>query len=1144
MNPLQVALSVRSDFSLGESSFQLDKIIARAKELKLTHVALCDYMSVSSMPLFAEKCKKAGITPIVGCTLQVVDDPTAKLKDRENNGYRLKVYVKTERGLRSLFNALTTALSPDRFYYHARLGLDDVLALEDVVVTTGDVYSLFHRPDHTTISAQLSARFGADYYIELCAINTPLFDRLNGDAYALADAYLQSMLVTRPAYYATPEDADSTDVLRAISTNTPVTSQWLPRPYARDLCLLEPADMVDEIRELSERLNPSVERPSLRAALANVAEIVGKCSYEFKKLPACLPKMAEGSEFKALVDRVSEGWVRRFARPVWGHQPTDMGPYKERLAFELQTLKKMGFSGYFLLVQEIVNWAKENGVLVGPGRGSVGGSLVAYLMGITDIDPIRFGLLFERFINPDRLDLPDADLDFMSGKRHMVVDYIINRFGRENVAGIVNFSTLGAASALRDTARLHGLQPWEYSCSKLMETEHGVGVGLVASAERVPDIEKFKNERPVIWNHALRLEGANRTLSQHAAGVVVAGEPVVNRAVVSTRGELPVIQWDKSQVENFGLIKMDILGLNTLDLIHTTLGYIKERHGKTIDTLSLPLDDERVLDAFGRGDTTGVFQFTGAGMKKLLRELAVAGRLTFDDLCATTALFRPGPLDAGLCDRYVKVKQGEMSAYYDHPKLETVLGETFGVLVYQEQVMQACRVLANFTPGEADAVRKAMGKKDHVKMAEQKEKFVEGCVTFSDWSESKASQLWDTIAGFAGYGFNKSHAAEYTLISWVTMWLKVYYPAEFYAGAMTVIENEDQLAGLVADAQAKKLRILPPDLNISTDRIEIAGEDTLHAPFQAVKGISSNTAAAILKLREHVGGKFTMTAPAGTKVRRKKAEGGGWTHIEEAVPATIDGLTAEVQKEVLGGSKVNARAIESLNRVGALHSVTGEGRPATHPDRLKDRLELMPGFTVEMVKPDRGLAVEHLAKIQIVRMGEEIKQCENCSLKGGKHPLPRMGEKPKFMMVFDAPSWKEESTGRMMDDSNADVVKAALKDVGLKFSDGYYTALVKRSKPREQKVLTNEQINGCEGWLKQELEILKPPVIIAMGSNAVRWFAPGLKGSPADLAGKTIYRKDLDATVIFGINPAQLIFDPGKINLVQATFDKLGEVLS
>lgn len=1140
LHPLRLALSVRSDFSLGESSFQVGKIVDRAKALGYTHVALVDLMTVSSMPVFAEKCKKAGVTPIVGCTLRVVDDPTAKVKDRENHAYRLKVYVKSERGLQGLFAALTKSLTPDHFYYAARLGLEDVLALEDVVVTSGDLHSLWHHPRHADISAALQQRFGDDYYAELVAINTPLFDKLNQIAVQVATAHGVPLIVTRPAMYAEPEDANATDVLRGISTNTTVDSVFLPRPHVRDLCLIDPTQWGNELKAMRDRVGYDGTVGTFKRA----TEIAAKATYKFAKWEPSLPKMAD-DEFAALMAAVGKGWTQRFSRPVWGHvpAPAELPVYKERLKFELGVLKKMGFSGYFLLVQDIVVWAKDNGIRVGPGRGSVGGSLVAYLMGITDVDPIRFGLLFERFINPDRVDLPDADLDFMSGKRHMVVDYITNKWGSDYVAGIVNFSTLGAASALRDTARMHNLQPWEYACSKQMEKEHGVTLTLNESAERVPDIEKFKNERPVIWDIATRLEGANRTLSQHAAGVVVAGIPVVNRAVVSTRGgdeSLPVIQWDKTQVENFGLIKMDILGLNTLDLIDVAMQYIRERHKKEIDLLALPLDDERVLDAFGKGETTGVFQFDGAGMKKLLREMAMGGRLRFEDVCAATALFRPGPLDAGLCDRYVQVKQGATHATYDHPKLEEILKETFGVMAYQEQVMQVCRVLAGFTPGEADGVRKAIGKKDLAKMKEFKEKFVDGCVAVSAWTEPKADALWTSIEGYAAYSFNKSHSYEYSLISWVTMWLKVYYPAEFFAAAMTVIDDDTKLASLVTDAQSKGLQVLPPDLNFSSERIEIAGEDKLYAPFNAIKGISGNVAGAIVKLRHAMGGKFTMTAPASKRVITRGAKKG----TTEDVAAVIDGLDPEFQKKTLGRTQVNAAARAALDRVGALHSVTGEGRAPTHPDRLKDRIELMPGFTVDMVKPDRGLNVEDLAKIKIQALIGDVAGCEGCSLAGKAHPLPRMGDKPKFMLVFDTPSWREEKAGKMLEGDAAEVVKAALKGVGLKATDGYYTSLVRSPKPKEQKVLTNEQIIGCSKWLMQEIEILKPPVIIAMGSNAVRFFAPGIKGTPADLAGKQIFRADLDATIVFGINPGSLFHDPSKIKLVEAAFDKVGELLS
>lgn len=393
---------------------------------------------------------------------------------------------------------------------------------------------------------------------------------------------------------------------------------------------------------------------------------------------------------------------------------------------------------------------------------------------------------------------------------------------------------------------------------------------------------------------------------------------------------------------------------------------------------------------------------------------------------------------------------------------------------------------------------------------------------------SRAETLWSAIEGFAAYSFNKSHSAEYSLISWVTMWLKVHYPAEFFAAALTVIENEEQLPGLVNDAQSRKLRVLPPSLAKSSQRVEIEGEDTLYAPFQAIKGVSSKVAEAIVKLRDF--------EDAGLGVRKGVFTLGASGLILDLEPA--------VQKPVLGRTLVNARHRESLARVGALHSIDGQGQPPMHPSRLKDRLELMPGFTVEMVKPERGLNAEVLAKIEITRLIEEFKGCEGCSLKGAMHPLPRMGDKPKFMLVFDSPNWKEERAGRMLEGDASDVVKAALKGVGLKTSDGYYTSLVKSTKPQGQKALTNEQINGCSTWLAREIEILKPPVIIAMGSNAVRYFSPGVKGTPSDLAGKVIFDAKLDASIIFGINPGSLFHDPSKIKHVEEVFARLGDLLS
>jgi DNA polymerase-3 subunit alpha len=713
-------LAARTDFSLGESSLQVKKLVSSAKEQGYSAVCVVDTMTLGAMPALFDAAEKANIKAIIGVTIRVVDNPTERTKSAEQGLFQIKAYPQNENGLRSLFALLSKGLSKENFYYHSRVSLADVLELQDVVISTGDIHSVWHRDDASSVVRQLAERFPT--YVEIAALSTPLFDRLNALAAATATDQVLPKLLTRPVMYAEPEDADSTDVMRAISTNGNMDNIFLARPYARDMAVLTQMSM---LTKMSAAYRRATDRSLTRFDLQVMETFVEQCAYSFKKMAPCLPKMAP-DEFQALMGKVLDGWGQRFATKVWGHRPEDLSPYKERLGFELSVIRKMGFSGYFLLVQEIVEFAKREGILVGPGRGSVGGSLIAYLMGITDIDPIRFGLLFERFINPDRIDLPDADLDFMSARRHEIVEYLTKKYGEAHVCGIVNFSTLGAASALRDSARVHGLQPYEYSCSKQMEKEHGVSLSLTESADAVPDIDKVRQERPVIWNHALRLEGVNRTLSQHAAGVVVAGEPIINRGVVSMQPGHPVVQWDKSRVEDFGLIKIDVLGLSTLDVIAQVLKYIEERHKKKINVLSLPLDDERVLKAFGAGDTTGIFQFEGGGMKKLLKELAMGGLLTFDDICAATALFRPGPLDAGLCDRYVQVKQGTAMPHYEHPALEECLSETLGVIVYQEQVMKITRVLCGFTPGESDGVRKAIGKKDMVKMKTFADQFVAG----------------------------------------------------------------------------------------------------------------------------------------------------------------------------------------------------------------------------------------------------------------------------------------------------------------------------------------------------------------------------------------------------------------------------------
>jgi DNA polymerase-3 subunit alpha len=515
--------------------------------------------------------------------------------------------------------------------------------------------------------------------------------------------------------------------------------------------------------------------------------------------------------------------------------------------------------------------------------------------------------------------------------------------------------------------------------------------------------------------------------------------------------------------------------------------------------------------AFGAGDTTGVFQFDSGGMKALLRNLAMGGPLTFDDVTAATALYRPGPMDSGLMDDFIQIKQGVKSISYDHPNMEAALKDTYGVIVYQEQVMQVAVDLAGFTKAEADHLRKAMGKKDKDKMAEMRQKWVDGCKSTSGMDEEVAGRIFDKIEAFAGYGFNKSHAVEYSIISYWSLWVRVRYPAEYFAACMSIVD-EDKLPKLVEEAREYGIEVLPPDINLSRERFTIPDDNHLLAPFSAVKGISENTAKRIVELRNLEGGAFRDEA-----------------HFLKITEAK--------------GSKVNSKVREALDKVGALVPIKPGSLPARHLDRRRDQTELMGGLIIDAVKADRTTDLkEKFLRAKVISLVQEYKGCESCDLAGQPHPTVRAKHTVKFMVVSDCPSWQEEKADKMLEGDAADFIKEAIKAAGLNPAEGYYTSLVKAKK--NDKFLSNGQINNCKGFLQRELELIKPAVIVALGSATIKHFVPGIKGGTAELAGKVIFDKSLDASVVCGINAQQVLFDPAKADVLAAVFEKTAEILS
>lgn len=1092
-------LFARTHFSLGESMIDPKKVPAKAKELGYSACAIVDTMSVSGMIPFSLAAEEAGIKPICGARIRIVLDPTHRKpkkgdthEDKPNPEYFWELYIKNEEGFRDLAKLLSKGFSQEYFYFVPRVGLEDVITAMrggNLLALSASAHSVFQLPEYDELAKRLVlASSASDVFLQLCPVETPHYDQINKRVLETSDKLGLKIIANSPVYYLDAEDADTKDIYNVICNRQKVGEIWNRIPYTRDHAVSQRGLIVRKLKAFTERTGNKVSSQFI----LNQSIFRDFIEYKWKKQEVSLPEMAS-NEYQELVKLCKEGWKSRLTTSILGFLPTPLllnTTYKQILIKELRVLEQMGFSGYFLLVRDLVMWSKEEGIRVGPGRGSVGGSLVAYLLGITDVDPVRFGLIFERFINPERLDLPDADLDFMSTRRGEVFTYLEGKYGADRVAGIANYGTLGAASALRDVGRVHNISGLELAVTKGIE----LGQSLEEAREALPEVDAFANNHPEIWNHAVRLQGVMRNYGRHAAGTIVSGRPLSDLSVVESRKEGErTVNWDKRYCEDMGLVKLDILGLSTLDVIDMALQHIKDRHHKDIDLLSLPLDEDVTMRSFGKGKTTGVFQFESPGMKELLRSLcAGVGALTFDHIVAATALYRPGPMESGLLDDYVSIAKGFRDVTYEHESMEAALEETNGVIVYQEQVMRVAQDLAGFSMAEADHLRKAMGKKSAEAMAKMREKWVSGCLETSGMEGEQSSALFDKIEKFAGYAFNKSHSVEYTIISYWTMWLKVHYPAEFFAACLTIM-SEDKRPGIVADAKEHGIDVCPPDINGSTARFEVSYDaaraiDVLLAPFNSIKGVSDNGSKAIMEAREKAGGKF----------------------------ADVDQFESTVAKRLC-----NSRAREALRKVGAFAGIE-KGLPARHPDRLKDQVELLPGLIVDTIKADRGIVMDKFVKAKILH---NFTQLSDESDAPEAQVPPRIGASPKVMVVFDAPSWSDEREGKMFSGKTHEELKGIMKEVGLQTRDCVFTSLMKKVKPEDG--FTNDDVNFYSEYLKKELDLMKPPVIITMGTHAMRAVDPRTaKSKPSELIGKSAFEAGLDATVIYGFNPARLHFNP------------------
>ncbi|WP_448584194.1 DNA polymerase III subunit alpha [Thermocrinis sp.] len=905
-----VHLHLHTQYSLLDGAIKIKDLVKKALELGYSAVAITDHGNLFGILDFYKSLKAVGIKPLLGMEAYFT---TGSRFDRKGKGsednitdrynHHLILIAKNDAGLKNLYKLSSLAFK-EGFYYKPRIDYELLSKYhEGLIAITACLKGVptYYASIGDTEKAEEWVKkfkdlFGEDLYLELQANSLPEQETANRHLIEIGKKLGVKLVATGDAHYLLPEDRVAHQVLMAVQMKK--TLMELQKGEFK--CINDYLHFAGK-EEMWERFRGKFD--GWEQALLNTLEVAHKCDDKFESLESngyLLPKFSQDVAEEVLLRELAiKGLKQRIEQGL----AKDSREYWDRLEYELEVVKKMGFSGYFIIVQDFINWAKSNGIPVGPGRGSAAGSLLAFSLGITDVDPIKHGLLFERFLNPERVSMPDIDVDFCMENRDRVLEYVRRKYGVENTAQIITYNVMKAKQAIRDTARALGLSYSEADkLAKLIPQGDVQGTWLSLEEMYLTPIEellekygkhrndieenakKLRNlaqENPEIKKLieiALRLEGLTRHTSLHAAGVVISPVPLEELVPLYYDDQQLATQFDMSKLEELGLVKMDFLGLKTLTELERMRLLVKERHGVEIEFLKLPLDDQDVFELLRKGLTSGVFQLESSGMKNLLKRLQPD---SFDDIVAVLALYRPGPLKSGLVDSYINRKHGKEQIIYPFPELEEVLKETYGVWVYQEQIMKASQILAGFTPGEADTLRKAIGKKKKEVMEEMREKFINGAVQ-RGYPKDRVEKLWEDIEKFASYSFNKSHSVAYGYLSYWTAYMKAHYPEEFFAVKLSMEKSDRKFINLLRDAKTNfDIHILPPDINKSGADFVIEGEKRIRFGLARIKGVGEETAQLIVEKR-----------------------GSGWKSLSEFVRS-------------MDSRKINKKVLEALIKAGA-----------------------------------------------------------------------------------------------------------------------------------------------------------------------------------------------------------------------------------
>lgn len=842
MSDLQFThLHLHTEYSLLDGACRIKKLIARAKELNMNAIAITDHGSMYGIIPFYKEAQAQGIKPIIGCEVYVA--PKSRFDNHEVNGvryYHLILLAKNNEGYRNLVK-LVSLSNIEGMYYKPRVDKELLRKYSKGLIClsaciAGEIPQAIINNDleHArTLINEYRDIFGQDnFFLEVQNHSIPEEALVAEAIFDLAYELNIKVVATNDAHYIHREDNKFHDVLLCIQTGKLLQDPHRMKFYNEEFYIKSASQMLDLF-------------PNHPEAITNTQEIADRCNIDFTFGNLHLPNfpLPEGLTDKEYLAQLCDELIGE-------RYPVRTPEINERLQYELDIIHKMGYDSYFLIVWDFINFARRQHIAVGPGRGSAAGSIVAYILKITDIDPLKYNLLFERFLNPERVTMPDIDVDFCYIRRDEVIQYVKQRYGDDHVAQIITFGTMAAKGAVRDVGRVLDIPYGDVDhIAKLIPQE--LGMTLDKAKDESKELAALYTENATVHellDYAEAIEGLPRHSSTHAAGVVISKDPVTDYVPIQLSEGTFVTQYDKDIVESLGLLKMDFLGLRTLTVIADTIENIKINRGESINIDEIPLEDELTAQMLCKGETAAVFQMESAGMTALMKDLAPEN---FADLIPLVALYRPGPLGSGMVKDFIDGRHGKKEVTYMHPALEPILKETFGVVLYQEQVMQIVQVLAGFTLGQADILRRAMGKKKHSVLMSQKENFLEGARR-NHIDEKLAATIFELLLNFADYGFNKSHSAAYALVAWRTAYLKAHYPQEFMAAMLTSLMTTNKIGEYIETCKRMNISILPPDINASYHQFTAVGE-SIRFGLTAVKNVGENAVKDIVKNRDEHG---------------------------------------------------------------------------------------------------------------------------------------------------------------------------------------------------------------------------------------------------------------------------------------------------